>query len=81
MKICIDGNPIGTFPLVRAGVYRYITSLLNALSKIDKVNEYKVFFSFFRKRHFPYYKKAMLFLERNGFKIIYFPFPPRIWTR
>ena len=81
MKICIDGNPIGTFPLVRTGVYRYITSLLNALSKIDKVNEYRVFFSFFRKRHFPYYKKAMLFLERNGFKIIYFPFPPRIWTR
>lgn len=81
MKICIDGNPIGTFPLVRGGVYRYITSLLNALSKIDKVNEYKIFFSFFRKRHFPYYKKAKLFLEKNGFKIIYFPFPPRIWTR
>lgn len=65
MRIGIDATQTGVSTNCRGGVYHYINNLILGLKDIDRVNDYILLFTFFRKNHFSFYQKALKRLGRN----------------
>lgn len=79
MRICIDATPIGIKTTDKGGVYRYISSLIEALSIVDQKSCYTLFFNFFRKENLPAFNDAVRRLRvGSNFKIRLSRFPPRL---
>jgi glycosyltransferase involved in cell wall biosynthesis len=79
VKVCIDATPLGTRTNDKGGVYRYIWKLVESISSIDHDNTYILFFNFFRKQHYPVFRKTVEKLRTgNNFRVKLSRYPVRL---
>lgn len=78
MRIGIDVTCAGLLGGERGGIYQYILNLLLQLRKIDKKNEYILFFNFIRGRHIKTSNEFFSLVRGERSKKVISRFPPQL---
>jgi len=79
LNICIEATPIGVYTTDRGGVYRYISNLIEAISRADHGNSYTLFYNFFRKEHYRFFRQNANRLKvGENFSVRVSRFPSRL---
>ncbi|MEW6608866.1 MAG: glycosyltransferase family 1 protein [bacterium] len=81
MKIALDATYAGQSSSQKGGVYQYIFHLVQALSEVDKENEYLLFFSFFRNKHRQTTDEFYSLFKKAGYGRKDCRIPSLIWKR
>lgn len=79
MKIALDAMKLHIYGLEKGGVYQYVLNLIQGLAKVDRENEYRLFFPWFRACHKASLATALELVPEGNFTAHPLRFPLRVW--